>query len=163
MKKYYLAYGSNLNLTQMHMRCSNAVLLGTTILKGYRLVFKGENHGYLTIEKCINKSVPLGIFEISDMDEKKLDIYEGYPIFYDKQYFKIKINGEKVNAIIYVMNKEFDYALPTKEYLARCVVGYYDVDFDVNILKNALEETKYNMANSYTKRLKNSVEINQDE
>ena len=35
-----------------------------------------------------NSIVPGGLYEISKSDEKKLDIYEDYPILYKKMYFK---------------------------------------------------------------------------
>ena len=52
-KFYYLAYGSNLNLYHMSNMSEGARVVGTTILKGYRLVFKGsaEGYAYLTIEE----------------------------------------------------------------------------------------------------------------
>ena len=51
MKKYYLAYGSNLNLRQMALRCHTAKPVGTAVIKDYELLFKGSKTGaYLTIE-----------------------------------------------------------------------------------------------------------------
>ena len=32
-KRYYIAYGSNLNVPQMRMRCPHATILGTSNLK----------------------------------------------------------------------------------------------------------------------------------
>ena len=53
MKRYYIAYGSNLNVRQMRMRCPHATILGTANLKGWELLFKGSKTGsYLTIEEC---------------------------------------------------------------------------------------------------------------
>ena len=50
-KRYYLAYGSNLNRKQMEMRCPGARVVGTALIKGYGLLFKGSKTGfYLTIE-----------------------------------------------------------------------------------------------------------------
>ena len=37
-KMYYLAYGSNLNVEQMKKRCPDAVVVGTAVLDGYRLM-----------------------------------------------------------------------------------------------------------------------------
>ena len=37
MSKYYLAYGSNLNIRQMSHRCPSAIPVGTAIIKDYRL------------------------------------------------------------------------------------------------------------------------------
>ena len=39
-KRYYIAYGSNLNVQQMRMRCPNASILGTAVLKDWELLFK---------------------------------------------------------------------------------------------------------------------------
>ena len=55
--KYYLAYGSNLNKEQMQMRCPGAVPIGTMLLKGFELQFKGP----LTIKKKNGGRVPIGI------------------------------------------------------------------------------------------------------
>ena len=41
-KRYYIAYGSNLNVPQMRMRCPHATILGTANLKGWELLFKGS-------------------------------------------------------------------------------------------------------------------------
>ena len=52
-KRYYIAYGSNLNVRQMRMRCPHATILGTANLKGWELFFKGSKTGsYLTIEEA---------------------------------------------------------------------------------------------------------------
>ena len=52
MKKYYLAYGSNLNVHQMKYRCPTARIVGTAVIRDYELLYKGSKTGsYLTIEK----------------------------------------------------------------------------------------------------------------
>ena len=85
MKKYYLAYGSNLNIEQMRYRCPTAKVVGTAIIKDYELLFKGSKTGaYLTIEKCEGEYVPVGVWEVTPQDELSLDRYEGYPNFYYK-------------------------------------------------------------------------------
>ena len=45
-KRYYIAYGSNLNVPQMRMRCPHATILGTANLKGWELLFKGSKTGW---------------------------------------------------------------------------------------------------------------------
>ncbi len=58
-KRYYIAYGSNLNVRQMRMRCPHATILGTANLKDWELLFKGSRTGsYLTIEECENGPLP---------------------------------------------------------------------------------------------------------
>ena len=75
LRKYYLAYGSNLNLEQMKKRCPSFKVIDTINLKGYRLVYKGleDNYAYLTIEKCEKSYVPLALFSISLFDTIALD------------------------------------------------------------------------------------------
>lgn len=45
MKKYYIAYGSNLNVRQMKFRCPTAKVVGTSVIKGYELLYKGSKTG----------------------------------------------------------------------------------------------------------------------
>lgn len=146
-KKYYLAYGSNLNLKQMKNRCFNARPIGQVILDNYRLVYKGLQNfrGYLTIEKCEGSKVPLGLFEVSFLDIKMLDRYEGYPDFYYKFYIPISIDDKIVYALIYIMNEEFDYHFPSINYINTCKEGYDDFGFDKSILDKALNDTLENV------------------
>ena len=49
-KRFYIAYGSNLNLPQMRGRCPGATVVGTAIIKDSRLLFRGSKTGsYLTV------------------------------------------------------------------------------------------------------------------
>ncbi len=48
-----------------------------------------------TVESSKNDKVPVMIWEIFDKDEQSLDIYEGYPRLYRKEYVNVKINGRK--------------------------------------------------------------------
>ena len=84
--KYYLAYGSNLNMEQMARRCPGAEPIGAALLPNSELVFR---RGFLTIEPKQGSSVPVGIWRISDENEKALDRYEGFPKFYRKEYFDL--------------------------------------------------------------------------
>lgn len=44
-RKIYIAYGSNLNLPQMAIRCPGAAVIGKSALKDYELVFRGGRRG----------------------------------------------------------------------------------------------------------------------
>lgn len=142
-KKYYLAYGSNLNLAQMKNRCKNSKPIGTINLKDYRLIYKGgeKDYSYLTIERCEGCSVPLGLYEVSYFDIFSLDNYEEYPFFYSKHYISIKIGDKIKKALIYIMNEKFDYHIPSEEYIQTCMIGYDDFGFDKSILDKALIDT----------------------
>ena len=45
MKRYYIAYGSNLNVGQMKYRCPKAKIVGTAELKNNTLYFRGSKTG----------------------------------------------------------------------------------------------------------------------
>lgn len=154
MKKYYLAYGSNLNIEDMKLRCPSAKVVGTTNLEKYRLVFKGglDNYSYLTIEDDDNGIVPVGVFEIDDIDDfKRLDVYEGYPILYDKKIINIQLEDVLEKALIYIMRPDYDYHIPSTLYFKNCLIGYKDFDFDKDILVRALYDTKKEMTKSIPK------------
>lgn len=40
-RKYYIAYGSNLDVDQMLHRCPDALTIGRSTIDGYKLVFRG--------------------------------------------------------------------------------------------------------------------------
>ena len=51
-------------------------------------MFKKSQSGYyLTIEPADGHYVPVGVFSVDEIDEKKLDGFEGYP----RHYQKVKI------------------------------------------------------------------------
>lgn len=154
-KFYYLAYGSNLNLYHMSNMSEGARVVGTTILKGYRLVFKGsaEGYAYLTLEEYPGASVPIGIYSIPMKDMKALDNYESYPRLYDRFTMPVIIDGKKEDTYIYIMKPGFDYHLPSESYLIKCEEGYEDFGFDYKFLDQALQTTKDNISSSLTKRL----------
>ena len=75
-KRLYIAYGSNLNLRQMAMRCPTAQLVGTGEVRDYELQFKGQPHGaFATIGSKDGASVPVAVWSLRSWDEKALDMY----------------------------------------------------------------------------------------
>ena len=133
----YFAYGSNLNLFQMKRRCKDSVFLKKYELKGYRLNFRSKYRA-ADIEKSKNSLVPGALFEISKSDEKKLDVYEDFPVLYKKLYFPYY--NKKVMTYIMVIKTEFRY--PTERYLNVVKRGYKDCKLDMKYLKIALQPVK---------------------
>lgn len=147
-KRYYLAYGSNLNVDQMAWRCPDARALGTAQIADYRLLFKGSKTGsYLTIEPQEGAAVPVAVWEVSEEDEKRLDRYEGYPNFYYKKEMKITFTGIRTHrkrtrdAFVYIMHEDRPYGIPSKGYMNTCFEGYRDFGFDGDLLRKAVYES----------------------
>ena len=99
-KRYYIAYGSNLNVTQMMHRCPDARIIGITHLKDWTLLFRGSKTGsYLTIEPKRGEYVPVAVWEVSERDELALDRYEGFPHFYYKKDFEVDVTGIRTGKV----------------------------------------------------------------
>ena len=92
----------------------------------------------IDLEKKINSIVPGALFEISKSDEKKLDIYEDYPILYKKMYFKY------YNKIVmtYIMPNKTIFRYPTERYHNVVKQGYKDCKLDQKYLKKVLFRLK---------------------
>ena len=129
----YFAYGSNLNHFQMKRRCKDSKFLKKINLKGFRLTFRSKYRA-ADIEAKKNSLVPGGLFEISKSDEKKLDIYEDFPILYKKIYF----DNDSQKIMAYSMVKKGLFIYPSKRYLDVIKQGYKDCKLDFKYLEKAL-------------------------
>lgn len=138
MKRYYLAYGSNLNVKQMKARCPGAKIVGTAVIRDYELLFKGSKTGaYLTIEPKKGSFVPVGVWEVTAEDELRLDRYEGYPSFYYKKEMQITVENKRCSAFVYIMHEDRPIGVPSQFYMKTCLDGYKDFGFDTVELMNA--------------------------
>ena len=131
----YFAYGSNLNHFQMKRRCKDSVFLKKINLKDFRLTFRSK-YRVADIEPKKNSIVIGALFKISKSDEKKLDVYEDYPILYKKHYFYYY--GKKV--MTYTMVKKSVFKFPNERYLDIVKRGYKDCGIDKKFLNNALKQ-----------------------
>ena len=127
----YFAYGSNLHHSQMKRRCKDSIFLKKSNLKNFRLTFRNM---YADIEFKKNSIVPGALFEISKKDEKKLDVYEDYPVVYKKYYFTYY----RKKVMTYTMVKKTAFTFPTKRYLNIVKKGYRDCQLDKGYLKKSL-------------------------
>lgn len=145
-RRYYLAYGSNLNVPQMRRRCPDATIVGTAMIPDYQLLFKGSKTGaYLTIEKKPGSSVPVGVWSVTAHDEAELDVYEGFPSFYYKKEMTVEVKGiksgkkRKRKAFVYIMREERELGAPSQFYVDVCKAGYETFGFDPEFLREAIK------------------------
>ena len=145
-RKYYIAYGSNLSLPQMNNRCPDSVPIGTAAIKDYELVFRY----HATIEPNKGSSVPVVIWAISDLDERRLDRYEGFPQYYRKEYMTVSMvefrthKRVMVRAMVYIMNDgRSPITPPSGDYYNVIAEGYEHFKLNDRILRKALDESIY--------------------
>jgi len=134
MTTIYMAYGSNLDKTQMAWRCPDATALGVILLPDWRLVFRGV----ADIIPAKGYFCPVGLWQITERCERSLDRYEGYPRLYGKQYWRNK-DGDEYMA--YTMNHD-GLSMPPRMYLDGIRRGYVDFGIDEKYLTEALEFTE---------------------
>ena len=138
-KKLYAAYGSNLNIMQMGIRCPHAKVVGVGKILNYKLTFCGV----ATIDpedKCV---VPVAVWEINSHDEKALDKYESYPVLYRKEYLDVQLSDKVLNNVmVYVMNSGVP-AIPSQGYFECILAGYEDVGIDPYYLTYRAEQFGY--------------------
>lgn len=135
----YGAYGSNLNLNQMIRRCPNARPVGSVVVNGMQLAFRG-------VADVIHKKdgqVALGLWKITEACEAQLDIYEGYPRLYGKEFIGVKglqKNFNTKDVMIYTMNSTDIYP-PASSYLQSITQGYKDFGLDTDPLYFAVKDS----------------------
>jgi gamma-glutamylcyclotransferase (GGCT)/AIG2-like uncharacterized protein YtfP len=137
---YYFAYGSNLHDPQMMRRCKDAEPVASCTLSGWRLVFRGV----ADIERSNNKAdyVHGAIYKVSDWDEAQLDIYEGFPNLYRKEFFEATLeSGEKIEVMFYKMNAN-DYGTPPKGYFDTISSGFVHWGLEMEKLEQAVRFTE---------------------
>ena len=135
---YYFAYGSNLHHLQMKRRCPNCRFIKKIVLHNYNLTFRSK-HGAADIEKKMGGKVYGGLYVISKTAERKLDIYEEYPILYKKMFFR---HGNK-KIMTYIMIKKTKLVSPTTQYLNVIKQGYKDCRLSMKSLNAALLPVKH--------------------
>ena len=135
---YYFAYGSNLHHLQMKRRCPNCRFIKKIVLHNYSLTFRSK-YGAADIEKKMGGKVYGGLYVISKAAEKRLDIYEEYPILYKKMFFG---HGNK-KVMTYIMVKKTRLVPPTSRYLNVIKQGYKDCKLSMKNLNVALLPLKH--------------------
>ena len=148
-KRYYIAYGSNLNIRQMRMRCPSARIIGTSEIPDYELLFKGSKTGsYLTIEPKEGSRVPVAAWEVSAEDELALDRYEGFPTFYYKKDMLLPIKVIRSGKVrmrkrcVYIIVEERRVGVPSDFYMQTCLSGYRSFGFDSRYLAEAIRNSR---------------------
>ena len=105
---------------------TEAKIIGMAAIQNWKLVFRT----HATIEPAAGRVVPVLIWEITDRDEKNLDLYEGFPSYYFKQDMTVTMtdldgkNPQEITAMVYLMEEGHDIRVPYRGYLDTLAEGY---------------------------------------
>lgn len=125
----YAAYGSNLNISQMSLRCPAARVIGRDSIDGVRMMFRGV----ADIVRDPKASCPIGVWEVTSKCLVALDRYEGFPRLYNR----CLVNTKYGQAIVYYMNHDH-IDTPSAGYYQTIEQGYADFGLDFNSLVESL-------------------------
>lgn len=139
----YFAYGSNLNLAQMHQKCSNPIVLAIACLPGHRLGF----HGYSSVwDGAVETVIPdkhsevWGVlYQLTAYDWEQLDNHEDVRDNGTGTYFHypVEVTNEQqelVEATIYKKALVGPAELPSTEYLTMILQGASEQGLPVDYL-----------------------------
>lgn len=147
MNTLYAACGSNLHLGQMTRRCPGAQTAGTAVLENYRLLFRGwDGHAVATVEPREGSSLPVLLWRISNLNERVLDRYEGWPHLYRKEELTFLRADGPASAMLYRVAPGHTAGRPPNSYYNTLEEGYRACGFSVSDLELALEQTLEEMA-----------------
>lgn len=148
VKRFYFAYGSNMNPEQMEFRCPGARSLGGFKLNDWRLVFRMV----ADIEPCPGAQVVGVLWEITEEHERALDAFEGVEAeTYYKDYFGVETPEGPADVLVYVMNSDGIYP-PTERYYTKIVEGYRAHGLKFKTLREAKDRAHDEKAPSFRER-----------
>ena len=148
LKELYFAYGSNLNVGQMAVRCPMAQLVCRAVLEGYELAFRC---GVLTILPKEGGRVNGLLWRINAWDELTLDRYEGYPHLYTKELLPVQTDSGPQTVVAYVMTAPYCEKVqpPAATYLQTVLDGCRMAGFDPKAVLQAAAQARDVQAQSH--------------
>ena len=153
----YVAYGSNINLTQMAFRCPHSKVVGTAMVKGWELEFRGV----ATIVPKPDTEVPVLLWELDPRDISALNRYEGFPHLYRQQEIEVETENGTAKGMVYLMNRG-QISPPSQGYLQTIWDGYKANGMDTSYLLEAAARA-YDYASDMNIKYDESFDEDEDE
>jgi gamma-glutamylcyclotransferase (GGCT)/AIG2-like uncharacterized protein YtfP len=128
----------------MAFRCPDARLIGTGPIEGARLEF--SLHATVERSRIKGARVPVAVWEISQADEERLDLYEGFPRYYTKKEWPVRMaDGSQITGMVYLM-QTIRRSPPAASYYNGILKAYVDLGLGSEIdtvLRPALKRSMH--------------------
>ena len=135
MPLHYFAYGSNMSLAQMRERCPESTAVGTGWLADHALVFPRystrRQSGAASIWPRPGATVWGVIYETTEADLARLDVFEGYRTGrpeaennYNRAIVSVtRRDTEPLACVTYIARPEAEHVPPSHDYLRTILTG----------------------------------------
>jgi gamma-glutamylcyclotransferase len=125
----YFAFGSNLNVAQMRLRCPTSTVTGKAQLLDHALEFSGisrrwQGGGTCNITPSPGSSVLGVLYRLSPADFDVLDGFEGAPGRYRRREIEVNAGDDTIVAITYTRVVTPAMNPPSPAYAATVAYGY---------------------------------------
>ena len=143
--RYYWAYGSNLSIAQMRLRCPRAVKVGRLFGRCVRLAFRGAADVDIVVGKP-DVICPGGLWKITPECEAALDRWEGViKGTYAKWFFEAEVEKGKTENVLFYKKISNGLIPPRDDYYRTILRGYKDFNLDPKYLVKARKRAlRYN-------------------
>lgn len=132
----YFAYGHNTNTEEMKRRCPDARLIGTAVLKNFKLELR---HFANIVHDEAAKTYGM-LWSISIKELKTLDSDEGLHDHYNRIPVQVHLGDQILSATAYIMDPEYTAeGPPDKKYVELIAKGYEENDLPLDQLEQALQ------------------------
>ena len=139
----YLTYSFDMDRKGMRRSHPKAKYLGTTLLQGYRLAFRGRSGYYATatIEESadVSDSVPVVLWHIPAAYEAGLE--KNCRDFYRKTDISVTLEGNSIQCIAYIIDERHPYGLPRRDYVEQLFKKYRSLKFYTYPILQAYENS----------------------
>ena len=132
---FYFAYGSNLDLMQMQLKCPDAQFVSTARLDGYKICFPRKSFvrdcATVSLEADVGESVWGALYEIDEGDLKRLDEREGFDPKRERDKnpryrITVRVEGSDERSVVaeaYVAVPNENPGLPSPHYIGYLVAA----------------------------------------
>ncbi|MCP4726544.1 MAG: gamma-glutamylcyclotransferase [bacterium] len=126
----------------MNERCPGCKFLKRVFLKDYEFVYDGNSKKQAgsvgNIVKSENSKVYGGLYEITEVNLKALDRYEGYPINYDRMEIEVVDDENNSYKAIVYLRKWKRKGKPSPLYRKVVIMGARDCELPEDYIANNL-------------------------
>ena len=111
----------------------------TGYLENWELIYRSSKTGaYATIRRKKGYRVPVAVWNISETDERNLDIYEGTQDFIISKTSMYLQGGSRIKAMVYIMFNRAKPGRPSERYVDTVYKGYRDFKLDYEFLIDSI-------------------------